>query len=82
MRASPLRSVLPILSLAIFASVSDAQSLATLTPEMHWRHIGPFRAGRGRAVAGVPSQPNTFYITFDNGGVWRSTDFGSNWTPL
>src|SRR5512141_966459 len=49
---------------------------------MHWRHIGPFRAGRGRAVAGVPSQPNTFYITFDNGGVWRSTDFGSNWTPL
>ena len=82
MRASPLRSVLPVLSLAIFASASGAQSLATLTPEMHWRHIGPFRAGRGRAVAGVPSQPNTFYITFDNGGVWRSTDFGSNWTPL
>src|SRR3954470_9662764 len=49
---------------------------------MHWRHIGPFRAGRGRAVAGVPSQPNTFYISFDNGGVWRSTDFGSNWFPL
>ncbi|HXV18036.1 MAG TPA: hypothetical protein VD758_14710, partial [Gemmatimonadaceae bacterium] len=82
MRASPLRSGLLALSLATFASVSDAQSLATLTPEMHWRHIGPFRAGRGRAVAGVPSQPNTFYITFDNGGVWRSTDFGSNWTPL
>src|SRR5450756_903231 len=49
---------------------------------MHWRHIGPFRAGRGRAVAGVPSQPNTFYISFDNGGIWRSTDFGSNWFPL
>ena len=23
-----------------------------------------------------------FYIGFDNGGVWRSTDYGSTWTPL
>jgi len=23
-----------------------------------------------------------FYIGFDNGGVWRSTDFGSTWVPL
>ena len=50
--------------------------------EMHWRDIGPTRAGRARALAGVPSQPNVFYIGFDNGGVWRSTDYGSNWVPL
>ena len=49
---------------------------------MHWRQIGPTRAGRARALAGVPSQPNVFYIGFDNGGVWRSTDYGSNWVPL
>ena len=49
---------------------------------MHWRAIGPNRAGRARAVAGVPSQPNVAYIGFDNGGVWRSTDYGSNWTPI
>lgn len=49
---------------------------------MHWRQIGPTRAGRARAVAGVPSQPNTGYIGFDNGGVWRTTDYGSNWTPI
>ncbi len=49
---------------------------------MHWRSIGPVRAGRARALAGVPSQPNVFYIGFDNGGVWRSTDFGSTWVPL
>ena len=49
---------------------------------MHWRSIGPPRAGRARALSGVPSQPNVFYIGFDNGGVWRSTDFGSTWTPL
>lgn len=82
MRVSPLYSSLLVLSLATFSSAADAQALVNTSPEMHWRHIGPFRAGRGRAVAGVPSQPNTFYITFDNGGVWRSTDFGSNWVPL
>src|SRR5215469_14888409 len=58
----------------------------TLDPKlyagMHWRQIGPTRAGRARALSGVPSQPNVFYIGFDNGGVWRSTDFGSNWKPL
>ena len=49
---------------------------------MHWRQIGPPRAGRARALAGVPSQPNVFYVGFDNGGVWRSTDYGANWLPL
>ena len=82
MRASPVHLVFLLASVAISASTIDAQALAAPTAEMHWRHIGPFRAGRGRAIAGVPSQPNTFYISFDNGGVWRSTDFGSNWFPL
>jgi photosystem II stability/assembly factor-like uncharacterized protein len=60
-----------------------AQSLdPKLYSEMHWREIGPPRAGRARALAGVSNQPNVFYIGFDNGGVWRSTDFGSTWIPL
>ena len=49
---------------------------------MRWRDIGPTRAGRARALAGVPNQPNIFYAGFDNGGVWRSTDYGANWVPL
>ena len=49
---------------------------------LHWRNIGPVRAGRARALAGVPSQPNVFYAGFDNGGVWRTTDYGSTWRPL
>lgn len=50
--------------------------------EMRWRDIGPTRAGRARAAVGVPSQPNVFYAGFDNGGVWRSTDYGANWVPI
>lgn len=53
-----------------------------LYAEMHWRAIGPTRAGRARALAGVASQPNVFYAGYDNGGVWRSTDYGSTWLPL
>lgn len=61
----------------------SGQSLdPSLYSEMHWRQIGPTRAGRARALSGVPSEPNVFYIGFDNGGVWRSTDFGSTWVPL
>ncbi len=50
--------------------------------EMRWRGIGPTRSGRARALDGVASEPNVFYVGFDNGGVWRSTDYGSTWHPL
>jgi photosystem II stability/assembly factor-like uncharacterized protein len=71
------------LGLATLVPLSTAQSLdPKLYTEMHWRMIGPTRAGRARAVAGVPSHPNVAYIGFDNGGVWRSTDYGSTWTPI
>jgi len=72
---------LALLSLAAPASRVAAQSAADYA-ELHWRHIGPIRGGRARALAGVPGQPTVLYIGFDNGGVWRSTDFGSTWVPL
>src|SRR5436190_17455020 len=75
-----LTSVILAITLAATSSTTDAQELSFR--EMRWRDIGPTRAGRARALAGVPSQPNTFYAGFDNGGVWRSTDYGANWVPL
>jgi photosystem II stability/assembly factor-like uncharacterized protein len=66
------------------ASLTRAAGPDSVNPAsaMRWRHIGPVRAGRARAAVGSASQPNVFYIGFDNGGVWRSTDYGSNWEPL
>ena len=81
MRTLLSRFTLLIVALAAAGSVAAAQSPDTYGA-MHWRTIGPTRAGRARALSGVPSQPNVFYIGFDNGGVWRSTDYGSNWEPL
>ena len=53
-----------------------------LYQEMRWRMIGPFRGGRTRAAAGVPGQPNVFYVGQVNGGVWKSDDYGRTWTPI
>src|SRR5436190_2728497 len=77
--------VAPIIGILALAQ-SSAPPTGAISPklysEMHWRSIGPPRAGRTRALAGVPSQPNVFYIGFDNGGVWRSSDYGANWAPI
>ena len=50
--------------------------------EMRWRMVGPFRGGRTKAAAGIPSQPNVFYIGVVNGGVWKTTDYGHTWNPI
>src|SRR6478672_3420673 len=49
---------------------------------LHWRSIGPFRGGRTRAITGVPSQTNVFYMAQNNGGVWKTTDAGRVWFPI
>ncbi len=69
---------LAALSCAVFGQSIDSK----LYGDMKWREIGPYRAGRTRALAGVPSQPYTFYIGAVNGGVWRTTDAGQTWHSL
>src|ERR1700693_191924 len=67
----------------LLPGVSHAQQYPeSMYQGMRWRMIGPFRGGRTRAVAGVPNQPNVFYIGAVNGGVWKSDDYGRTWTPI
>jgi len=49
---------------------------------LQYRLIGPFRGGRVAAVAGVASQPNVYYFGATGGGVWKTTDGGTNWEPI
>ncbi len=50
--------------------------------ELRWRLIGPFRGGRTVAAAGIPDQPNVFYVGATDGGVWKTTDAGRTWDPI
>jgi photosystem II stability/assembly factor-like uncharacterized protein len=79
MTSTWVRRVLPF----VLACVAGAQQIAPeLFHDLHWRSIGPFRGGRTRACAGVPGQPNLFYMGQVNGGVWKSDDYGRTWTPI
>lgn len=62
---------------------STAQQLdPSLYSSLEWRMIGPFRAGRTIGATGVRGQPGVFYIGVNNGGVWKTTDYGHVWTPI
>jgi len=64
--------------LPVFAQKIDS----TFFENLHWRMIGPFRGGRTVGLAGIPDQPNVFYIGVNNGGVWRTSDYGHTWAPI
>ncbi len=48
---------------------------------LHWRNIGP-EGNRFSAAAGIPGDPLTYYVGAASGGVWKTTDGGTNWRPL
>ncbi|MBV9405028.1 MAG: glycoside hydrolase, partial [Acidobacteriaceae bacterium] len=74
---------LSVCTILLGSAALAAQSLdPKLFQEMKWREIGPYRGGRTRALAGVPSQPNVFYIGAVNGGVWKTNDYGRTWKPI
>ena len=47
-----------------------------------YRLLGPWRGGRSAAVTGSLKNKNTFYFGATGGGVWKTTDGGSNWKNI
>ncbi len=80
------RGRLAVVAGLLCLSAALPASAAPLDPApyagLRWRMIGPFRGGRTVGATGVPGRPNVFYIGVNNGGVWRTTDYGRTWTPL
>jgi photosystem II stability/assembly factor-like uncharacterized protein len=53
------------------------------TPEpLKFRYMGPAPAGRIASAAGVPGDPNTYYLGSASGGLWKSTDAGNTFKPI
>jgi photosystem II stability/assembly factor-like uncharacterized protein len=67
-------------------AVSTAATTPAIDPrnyqDLRWRHVGPTRGGRVTAIAGVRSQPCTYYMGATGGGVWKTETCGSEWTPV
>lgn len=80
-----LRLLFSLLTCALLYSggVVVAQQYNTdLYSGMRWRLIGPHRAGRVTAVAGIPGRPAIYYMATPGGGVWKTVDGGQVWKPI
>jgi photosystem II stability/assembly factor-like uncharacterized protein len=80
-------ALVPTGVLAQSAAPKDARETRESSPPDHFdglefRTIGPFRGGRVTAVCGVRHEPQTFYFGATGGGVWKTTDGGSNWLAV
>jgi photosystem II stability/assembly factor-like uncharacterized protein len=68
---------------ALLASVHlAAQIPSSLFDGLRWRMIGPFRGGRAVTASGVAGDPATFYFGAVGGGIWKTTNGGTSWTPI
>ena len=72
------RILLPVLSALALAAAPTPGAFAGLK----FRNLGPFRGGRVGAVAGVPGQPQRYYMGATGGGLWRTEDGGASWRNL
>src|SRR4029450_3558911 len=53
------------------------------TPEtLKFRYMGPAAAGRIATVAGVPGDPNVYYLGSASGGGWKTTNAGPTFVPI
>ncbi len=68
-----------LLALALPAVAGAADSPL---PDLHWRLLGPFRAGWSTMATGIPDQPDTFLFGAAGGGVWKTVNAGQTWTPI
>ena len=74
---------LSLLAIAAASAAAGARGIAAKElRSMRFRFIGPSRGNRASAVAGVPGNPNVYYVGAASGGVWKSTDGGYTFKPI
>ena len=78
-------SFVAVVAAALFGSMS-AKALDIIDPSllsaMEWRFVGPFRGGRVTTVAGVPENPQLYYMGATGGGLWKTENAGLTWENI
>ena len=80
----PLTSALIAGAALLVAGHAHAQSaLETAISHLEYRELGPaLMGGRIADIAVVESKPQIFYVGTGTGGVWKTENHGTSWTPL
>ena len=78
------KSVLGALIWAVGVSSSLATDTVspTLISAMEWRPVGPYRGGRVTTVAGIPDNPQVYYMGATGGGGWKTENAGLTWENI
>jgi len=78
-----------ILTLSIFTEARSQQRAdgnaidVKAFDRLEWRSIGPANmGGRTSDVEGVAGNPALVYVGTASGGVWKTTNGGTTWTPI
>lgn len=72
----------PALPARLHAQTNTLNADTTIYTATSWRNIGPWRGGRSVAVAGIASQPLTYFAGYTGGGLWRTDDAGISWRSI
>ncbi|MFN8668408.1 MAG: hypothetical protein U0164_14620 [Gemmatimonadaceae bacterium] len=69
---------------ALGAGIANAQQpFNEQLARLDWRSVGPINnAGRISVVTGVPGDPLTYYVAGANGGIIKTTNGGTTFTPI
>ncbi|ROL57615.1 T9SS C-terminal target domain-containing protein [Bacteroidetes/Chlorobi group bacterium ChocPot_Mid] len=63
--------------------INGNKKAITLAQQPEWRPIGPFNiGGRVKSVAIHPTVQGTVYIGAAAGGIWKTTNGGTDWIPI
>jgi photosystem II stability/assembly factor-like uncharacterized protein len=79
-----LQTKILLLLLAIASFTINAQDVTDNTfSGLKFRNIGPaFTSGRIADIAIHPENENVWYVAVGSGGVWKTTNSGTTWTPI
>src|SRR5215472_9530254 len=71
-----------VFAITIFLVMAQAQQVSSdQLNQLRYRYIGPV-GNRVISVASVPGDPNIYYAGAASGGIFKTTDSGTNWEPI
>ncbi|MEM7414740.1 MAG: hypothetical protein AAF389_04525 [Gemmatimonadota bacterium] len=77
------RWALAATALGFVPVVAHAQDLESTLSSLTYREIGPaLMGGRISDLAVVESKPQHFFVATGSGGLWKTENHGTSWTPL
>ena len=73
--------VLICFCLSSFVQLQAQERSRDILGSLRYRYIGPM-GNRLTSVAGIPGDPNVYYVGAASGGIWKTSDGGVHWEPI